>query len=384
MADENNNIAEAFGEAIGAEVEVVPEAGEIAQEHQTVELTPDPVEQTLENTPEEPQPEESGSDIQNEESSLTYDSHQDDDNYQNEPQEVEVDDDDALFVLNEKYGTDYESLDQMLDDLEAQKGEDYASEQIAQINRFVQETGRSAEDYLKTQTQDYNEMSDEKVIKEYLSLENPDLSSDEIDLFFDNTYKLNEKKYNSEQSKLGKIHLKRDVSRARQELKEVQEEYWSPEKGEDGYTQEEINQMDREADEEAYHNKENFLDAMDEELDDIESLTFEINNKGETFEYRLTEEDKQTVGQTMNNLDDFFSPYRNDNGEWDMEGLALDMIAMKLQNKIVRSVANQYRSQGTEQVLKDIKNPSFEPAKVSQSRQGDSFVQQISKHIFGD
>tara|TARA_Y100001963_G_scaffold122922_1_gene172546 strand:- start:16 stop:1170 length:1155 start_codon:yes stop_codon:yes gene_type:complete len=384
MADENNNIAEAFGEAIGAEVEVVPEASEIAQEHQTIELTPEPIEQALQDTPEEPQPEESGSAIQDEESSLKYDSHQEDDNYQDESQEVEVDDDDALFVLNEKYGTDYESLDHMLDDLEAQQGADYASEQIANINRFVQETGRSAEDYLRTQTQNYDEMSDENVIKEYLTLENPDLSSEEIDLFFDNTYKLNEKKYSSEQSKLGKIHLKRDVSRARQELKEVQEEYWAPAVDDDGYTQEEINQMERAADEEAYNNRENFLDAMDEELDDIESLTFEINNKGETFEYKLTEEDKQTVGQTMSNLDDFFSPYRDNNGNWDMEGLALDMIAMKLQNKIVRSVANQYRSQGTEQVLKDIKNPSFEPAKISQSRQGDSFVKQISKHIFGD
>ena len=384
MADENNNIAEAFGEAIGAEVEVVPEASEQAQEHQTIELTPEPVEETLENTHEEPQPEESGSDIQNEESSLTYDSHQEDDYYQDEPQEVEVGDDDALFVLNEKYGTDYESLDQMLDDLEAQQGADYASEQIANINRFVQETGRSAEDYLRTQTQNYDEMSDENVIKEYLTLENPDLSSEEIDLFFDNTYKLNEKKYNSEESKLGKIHLKRDVARARQELKEVQEEYWAPPVDEDGYTQEEIDHMERVADEEEYQNRENFLDAMDEELDDIESLTFEINNKGETFEYKLTEEDKRTVGQTMSNLDDFFAPYVDNNGDWDMEGLALDMIAMKLQNKIVRSVANQYRSQGTEQVLKDIKNPSFEPAKVSQSRQGDSFVKQISKHIFGD
>tara|TARA_Y100001963_G_scaffold122923_1_gene172548 strand:- start:16 stop:1170 length:1155 start_codon:yes stop_codon:yes gene_type:complete len=384
MADENNNIAEAFGEAIGAEVEVVPEASEQAQEHQTIELTPEPVEETLENTHEEPQPEESGSDIQNEESSLTYDSHQEDDYYQDEPQEVEVGDDDALFVLNEKYGTDYESLDQMLDDLEAQQGADYASEQIANINRFVQETGRSAEDYLYTQTQNYDEMSDENVIKEYLSMENPDLSGDEIDLFFDNTYKLNEKKYNSEESKLGKIHLKRDVARARQELKEVQEEYWAPPVDEDGYTQEEIDHMERVADEEEYQNRENFLDAMDEELDDIESLTFEINNKGETFEYKLTEEDKRTVGQTMSNLDDFFAPYVDNNGDWDMEGLALDMIAMKLQNKIVRSVANQYRSQGTEQVLKDIKNPSFEPTKVSQSRQGDSFVQQISKHIFGD
>ena len=130
--------------------------------------------------------------------------------------------------------------------------------------------------------------------------------------------------------------------------------------------------------------KEGLYDAMDSELDDIESLTFDINDNGESFEYKLTEEDKQMVGESLSNLDDFFDPYVDDNGNWDTESLALDMIAMRLQSKIIRSVANQYRSQGTEQVLRDIKNPSFEPTKVSQEKSGDSFVSQISKEIFGD
>ena len=130
--------------------------------------------------------------------------------------------------------------------------------------------------------------------------------------------------------------------------------------------------------------KEDLYDAMDEEIDDIESLTFEVNDKGETFEYKLTEEDKQMVGEQLSNLDDFFDPYIDQDGNWDTESLALDMIAMKLQSKIVRSVANQYRSQGTEQVLRDIKNPSFEPARVSQGKTGDSFISKLSKEIFGD
>jgi hypothetical protein len=60
------------------------------------------------------------------------------------------------------------------------------------------------------------------------------------------------------------------------------------------------------------------------------------------------------------------------------------MMAMKLQDKIVRSVANQYRSKGSEQVLKDIKNPSFEPAKVSSKQGGSNIEKQISDQIFGD
>ena len=44
----------------------------------------------------------------------------------------ELDDEDALFVLNEKYGTDYDNLDELLDDLDSQEQQSgFASDQIA-------------------------------------------------------------------------------------------------------------------------------------------------------------------------------------------------------------------------------------------------------------
>jgi hypothetical protein len=268
----------------------------------------------------------------------------------------------------------------LLDDLEGKNtGQDFASEQMVELNRFVSETGRSPQDYFRTQTQNYDEMSEADVVKEYLSLENPELTQKEIDLFFDSTYKLNEDKYSSEETALGKIHLKRDVSKARGELKELQQEYWSPEKSGDTYSDEEIQQMETESNEA----RETFYNDMDKELDSIESLTFQIN-ENENFDYKLTDEDKQVVGEAMSNLDDFFEPYMDEQGNLDKESLALDMIAMKLQDKIVRSVASQYRSKGSEQVLKDIKNPSFEPAKVTDSKGGGNIDKQISDQIFGD
>ncbi|HAI38811.1 MAG TPA: hypothetical protein DCM40_12150, partial [Maribacter sp.] len=194
----------------------------------------------------------------------------------------------------------------------------------------------------------------------YLSLENPDLTDKEIDLFFNDTYKQGEGKFSSEQTELGKIHLKRDVAKARQELKDLQEEYWAPAENNENYTEEDRIQ--------AQEARDDFLDDMDEELDDMESLQFQMNDSGEVFEYKLTEDDKAMVGDALSNLDDFFEPYQDDYGNWDTEKLALDMIAMKLQDKIVRSVANQYRSQGAESVLRDIKNPSYEPNQVSQER----------------
>ena len=376
MAEENFDPAKDFAEATGESVEVSLESKDSALEPKTIDLTQNEnsdVESLEENEPlndGEYNPEEAM------ESSLTTEPTQEDGYYEQEEEyDYESDDYDALDVLNEKYGTDYDNLDDLLDDLEDdQQGNEFASEQIAEMNRFVEETGRSAEDYFLTQSQDYNEMSDEEVIKEYLSLENPDLTDKDIDLFFNVTYKTGEGTFSSEQTELGKIHLKRDVAKARQELQDLQEEYWAPAEDNEGYTEEEYIQA-----EEA---REDFLDDMDEELDDMESLQFQMNDSGEVFEYKLTEDDKAMVGDALSNLDDFFEPYQDDYGNWDTEKLALDMIAMKLQDKIVRSVANQYRSQGAESVLRDIKNPSYEPNQISQERSGDSIASQISQHIF--
>tara|TARA_R100001594_G_scaffold8963_2_gene22352 strand:+ start:893 stop:2080 length:1188 start_codon:yes stop_codon:yes gene_type:complete len=390
MSEENLDVASEFGELTGTNIEIANEStpnmnNEDSQlESNIIDLTQSGEGQSEQKeTPvESTQNEESPKEII--ESSLKSDSRIEKSEQPAEQPSGDDSYDKTLSMLNETYGTDYENLDELLDDIEGEtggeKGQDFASEQIAELNRFVSETGRSPEDYFKTQTQNYDEMTDSDVIKEYLSLENPNLSQREIDLFFDSTYKQNEDKYSSEEKELGGIHLKRDVSKAKEELKELQEEYWSPQQLSDNYSDEEIQQMEMEQRE----RMEDFYDKMDEELDSIESLTFKINDK-ESFDYQLTDEDKRVVGQTLANLDDFFEPYMDEDGNMDREALALDMMAMKLQDKIVRSVANQYRSKGSEQVLRDIKNPSFEPAKVSSNNQGDNSIEkQISNQIFGE
>lgn len=379
MADENYDIAKDFASATDSQVEVVNESapdvnsGDMTQNSNVIDLTES--ESPLEDI-QEAQGEQTE---QETDSSLTDGEVQQEDPQSETTQEEgtrEVYEDDALFVLNEKYGTDYDNLDELLDDLDSEEKSNFANEQIANMNRFVQETGRSVQDYYKTQTYDYEKMSDEDVVKEYLKLENPDLTQKEVDLFYNSTYKQGKGKYSEEDTELGRIHLKRDSAKAREELLDLQKEYWSPVENQERMTQEDMDRME--------DAKLDFLDDMDDELDDIDSLSFQINENGETFEYQLTDEDRNVVSDTLENLDEFFDGYRDEDGNWDKESLALDMIAMKLQNNIIRAVANQYRSKGTEQVLRDIKNPSFEPSGQTPSNESTSVVDQISKHIFGD
>ena len=201
MADDNYDIARDFAAATDSKVEIVNESvsdinsGDVTQNSNIIDLTTseDPLEEIQDVQGEQPEEIESsltdGDGLEEAQSSETF-----------QDEEIrELNDEDALFVLNEKYGTNYENLENLLNDLESEKQQsNFASEQIENINRFVEETGRSVEDYYMTQTQDYENMSDEQVVKEYLKLENPDLTQKEIDLFYNDTYKQGDEKYSEE------------------------------------------------------------------------------------------------------------------------------------------------------------------------------------------
>ena len=53
-------------------------------------------------------------------------------------------------------------------------------------------------------------------------------------------------------------------------------------------------------------------------------------------------------------------------------------------DRIVRSVASQNKGIGREQVIKDIKNPSFSPEKTQTNNAGKSVIDQIQDQIFGE
>ena len=120
MADENYDIAKDFASATDSQVEVVNESapdvnsGDVTQNSNVIDLTES--ESPLEDI-QEAQGEQTE---QETDSSLTDGEVQQEDPQSETTQEEgtrEVYEDDALFVLNEKYGTDYDNLDESLDDL---------------------------------------------------------------------------------------------------------------------------------------------------------------------------------------------------------------------------------------------------------------------------
>jgi len=272
-----------------------------------------------------------------------------------------------LKFVNDQFKQEFDSIDSFSDALSTKKTS-FANEQLEKMNNFVSETGRSIVDYIKTQAVDYSKMSNEDVMRLSLKQENPELSMDEVNVLIDSKYKLGKDKYGDAEKTLGKIELKKDVTNARKSLMEMQEKYRMPVQNNDNSTERETAKKD-------------WVNNMSSQVDEVESITFDINDSGEQFTFSLTDNHRKGLVDANSNLNGFFDKYV-ENGNWNFDKLNTDMFVLNNFQDIIRSVANQYRSKGTEQVVKDIKNPSFnnEPRQNTEKRRDilDELDEQIN------
>ena len=289
--------------------------------------------------------------------------------YQEEEGEEISDDEVVLQYLSEKLGRDITSFDDFDNGEYETESNDFASEQLRVINDYVRNTGRTVQDYLNTQTVDLSDVSDDAVLKEYLRLDNPDLTEAELNDYMTATYKMDKEEYSTRDMNAGKVQLKNDAKAAREYFDEVKREYAMPDESFDtGVSEEERGE---------------WLGQMESEVDDLEGLSFEMNDQGEEFVYNLDDEARNEIKNYNSDLENFFDKYVDENGDWDFDALNTDMYILNNVDKIIRGVANQYRSKGTESVINEIKNPSFTQDKQEAPQRQESTLDMLRRQILG-
>ena len=289
--------------------------------------------------------------------------------YQQEEGEEISDDEIVLQYLSEKLGRDITSFDNLSNTEYETESNDFASEQLRVINDYVKNTGRTVQDYLNTQTVDLSDVSDDAVLKEYLRLDNPDLTEAELNDYMTATYKMDKEEYSTRDMNAGKVQLKNDARAAREYFNEIKQEYAMPDESFDtGVSEEERGE---------------WLGQMESEVDDLEGLSFEMNDQGEEIVYNLDDEARNEIKNYNSNLENFFDKYVDENGDWDFDALNTDMYILNNVDKIIRGVANQYRSKGTESVINEIKNPSFTQDKQEAPQRQESTLDMLRRQILG-
>ena len=287
---------------------------------------------------------------------------------QQEGEEIS-DDEVVLQYLSEKLGRDLTSFDDLGYTDEKAGYDDFASDQLRVINEYVKNTGRTVQDYLNTQTVDLSNVSDDAVLKEYLRLDNPNLTEAELNDYMATTYKMDKEEYNERQMNAGKVQLMKDAKAARDYFNQVKEEYAMPTESEDFS----VSQEDREE----------WIGTMSAEVDDLDGISFAMNDQGEEFVYQLDDAARNEIKGYNSDLESFFDQYVDEGGNWDFDKLNTDMYILNNIDKIVRGVANQYRSKGTESVINEIKNPSFAQDKQDAPQKQQTTLEMLRKQILG-
>jgi len=288
-----------------------------------------------------------------------------------QPEQEGINDEAVFKYLSEKLGRDVTSLDDFGTEQTSTESSDFASEQLQVINEYVKNTGRTVQDYLNTQSVDLSDVSDNAVIKEYLKLENPNLTDAELNDYVAETYKTDTEGFSARETNAGKVQLSKDAKAARDYFNQVKEDYAMPVKAEandPGVSEAERGE---------------WISEMESTVNDLEGLSFSMNDKGEEYVYNLDDEARQEIKGHNSNLENFFDKYVDQAGDWDFDALNTDMYILNNIDKIVRGVANQYRSKGTESVINEIKNPSFTQDKQGAPQKQETTLDLLRRQILG-
>ena len=278
---------------------------------------------------------------------------------------------DLLIEKSNGKFTSYEDVVEVMEALEKSSQNQFANEQIENLNKYVAEGG-DIMDFLTTQLTDYESMSDEQLIKSMWSINEKDLTPEEIDLLYRDTYKLDEEQWTSTEVKLAKIKLKREAKSAKEELLKLQAQNAIPKSVKS-------NQEEQAARELA--NKE-WIKKVETSARKLKTVDVQVSEQGEKFSYKIPEETVKSVRKNNKDLSKFWSRYINEDGSEDMDALNRDMAILNDFDNIVRAVYSQARSVGKETVVKDLKNPNYTPeSKPKNVEQKLSIQEQIARQL---
>jgi len=158
-------------------------------------------------------------------SSLTQEAQVESDSNQDEV--VDLSTDVAIEYLSEQLGRKltFEELQQ----INTQQQNPFASEEIETLNKYIRETGRTTQDFYRTQATDYTSMGDVDVVREYMKALDPDLTNEELNADIDISYKLDEDGgYSEKETLAAQAKLKRDAKVAREWFSKVKQDYQMP------------------------------------------------------------------------------------------------------------------------------------------------------------
>ena len=255
----------------------------------------------------------------------------------------------------EKLEDFFDEYKRMRDSSGAQFKDDFIKDAVEYYNK----TG-TLTPYLEATSVNYEEMSDEKIMRRELERANPTLSAKAIERLYNrdvvSKYSLDVDKYDEEEVELGKELLKADASKLREKYVDEQKKFTQPEVAE-------TKQEDTVNQEEAMAKWTQTVSQSDYTKDMLENKRILVSYGDDKFSYEV-ENPEDLQAMTLDN-NKFFSLFKDENGQVDFDRW-YRVLAFAIDPEVYdSSLISHGQELGQEKVVSDLKNPT-KPTKSSE------------------
>lgn len=287
-------------------------------------------------------------------------------NNESDPGEDDIDEMITNY-LNERFGTEDLTLDYLQERLNTpQQQQLELDERVAKIADFVEQTGRSPEEWFQYQQLNPTEMDDLSAIKLQTMSEYPNLSADQVDKLVSSRYKLDDDMFDESEVELSKIQLQIDAQKAKQSIEDLRSSYMLPE--------------DYASTEELFDDQ--WVDNMRSTVSDIDGISFDLPN-GEEFTFGLEGAYKSDLIDRNANLETYFDQYIDDNGNWDVETLSVHRAVVDNMPAIAKALYQQGLSDGQRNLVGRAANAQAPTPGVGQQQDVDPIAEQLKNALLG-
>ena len=270
----------------------------------------------------------------------------------------ELNEDEVLSYIGKRYGKEINSIDDLVSE---RKESEPLPEDVAAYLKYKKETGRGFNDFAKLQ-RDYTDLSPDALLREYYSITEEGLDSEDIDLLMED-FVYDEDVHEPTEIKKIKLAKKKEIAKAKKFLRQQQEQYKQPLESRERSASESDDELieyrqylesAKTQQDDANHKREWFVKKSDEVFSsEFKGFKFNIGEDEIVYTPGSASELRKAQETPLN----FVNKYLDSNGFIkDAEGYHKSLAVAMNPEKFAQFFYEQGKSQATDDVIRKTKN----------------------------
>ena len=289
----------------------------------------------------------------------------------------EIKDEDVLSYIKERYNKDISSVDELFSE---QEKNNPLPDEVSKYLDFKKETGRGFEDFIKA-NKNYDNLEDDQILKEYYSLTESDLDSEDIEYLMEDKFGYDEDVDDDRDIKKKNISKKRELAIAKKYLSKLSETYKTPLESSGGsYSEEQLKEIS--AYKEYVQKAQTEVESNKRKSEYFQKKTDEVfNSEFKGFEFKVGDKnviyssgDANEIKSKQVNVQSFINQYVGEDGLVnDAQGWHKALNAAMNPDKLAQYFYEQGKADAIGDVSKKSKNINMSLRQTPQSSPQQGF-----------